>query len=146
MRFVLDKHTKVQIKCTIQSLEYFYGGDVATFMWVWSQCGVCACDIHCKLSLSAARNCRLWRRLAIFLLHYVIELILFTSLDQCTCMYIVKPAFLFVSNFYAIYQQFYTNAIVHVFGSCCAFHFWISLFQSFLFSNFFYCIVVFTYV
>lgn len=81
--------------------------------------------MHCKLSLSATRNCRHWRSLAILLLRYVIELFSFTSLDKCTCMHIVKPVILFVSNFYAIYQHFYTNATVHVFGSCCfnRFHF-----------------------
>lgn len=77
------------------------------------------CMRHPLQTLSATRNCRHWRSLAILLLHYVIELFSFTPLDQCTCMHIVKPVILFVSNFYAIYQHFYTNATVHVFGSCC---------------------------
>ena len=114
MRFVLGKHTKVQIKCTIPSLEFILRRECSDFyvslISMWRVCmrhplqtlSLCYTELS-SLAQSGNFTSALCNR------------IIFIHFSGPVYMYVCsKTCVLFVSNFYAIYQHFYTNATVHV--------------------------------
>lgn len=138
MRFVLGKHTKVQIKCTIPSLEFILRRGCSDFyvslISMWRMCmrhplqtlSVCYTELS-SLAQSGNFTSALCNR------------IIFIHFSGPVYMYVYsKTCVLFVSNFYAISQKFLQMLL------CMFLVLAVSIFS--IFHKKFYCIEVFSYV